>query len=435
MRKLGLVERARRSLQTRLGLAVLLGLHIVICCISLAKVSTFQTYMGYDADRLPQALIVVAAFSCLAWLFVQGRFSFGYLVGFYLYSMVLGFLWLDNFTKYPYDHKTAGWSAAASMALFLFPAVLVKAPVRQIFTLSPRNFERLLTCILALAFVTIAIASFYNFRLTSLDRIYDYRDEIQFPGMIRYLIGIVSSALLPFAFACFFMLGHRWKAGLTLLLMLFFYPITLSKMALFAPAWILGMLVLSAIFEARATTILSLFLPLVTGLAIITLLGGDARSYTFRVFDLINIRMLATPSSAMDIYNHFFATHPITQFCQISFLKPFIACPYQEQLSVVMQKVYGLGNLNASLFATEGIASVGLYLAPLTALFCGLVIALGNRLSAGLPSRLILLSAALFPHVLLNVPLSTALLSHGAALLFLLWYVTPRAVFGTDVRQ
>ena len=107
--------------------------------------------------------------------------------------------------------------------------------------------------------------------------------------------------------------------------------------------------------------------------------------YTLYYFDLVNIRMMATPSSAMDIYNDFFSSHPLTWFCQISFLKPLMSCPYQEQLSLVMEKTYQLGNINASLFATEGIASVGLYLAPLVALACGLVIALGNRVSAGLP--------------------------------------------------
>jgi len=93
-----------------------------------------------------------------------------------------------------------------------------------------------------------------------------------------------------------------------------------------------------------------------------------------------------------------------------------------------MERAYD-GNLNASLFATEGIASVGLLFAPLTALLCGLVIALGNRLSAGLPPRFILISAAVLPQLFLNVPLTTVLLRYGAALIFLLWYLTPRAMF------
>jgi hypothetical protein len=148
-----------------------------------------------------------------------------------------------------------------------------------------------------------------------------------------------------------------------------------------------------------------------------------------RVFNIINIRMIATPSSALDIYNHFFASHPLTWFCQISVLKPLMQCPYQEPLAVVMQNTYGLGNLNASLFATEGVASVGLYLAPLAALAAGLVLALGNRASAGLPPRFVLMSAGVLPHILLNVPLSVAMLTHGTAILFLLWYVMPRSLF------
>jgi hypothetical protein len=131
----------------------------------------------------------------------------------------------------------------------------------------------------------------------------------------------------------------------------------------------------------------------------------------------------------MDVYNDFFATHELTYFCQISVVKRFMECPYHDQLSVVMEPAYKLGYFNASLFATEGIASVGAWYAPVAAFICGLVIALGNRLSAGLPSGFILLSAAVIPQVLLNVPLTTVLLTHGVGLLFLLWYVTPRSIF------
>jgi hypothetical protein len=93
-----------------------------------------------------------------------------------------------------------------------------------------------------------------------------------------------------------------------------------------------------------------------------------------------------------------------------------------------MEKTYQLGNFNASLFATEGIASVGQILAPISAFVCGLVIAFGNRLAAGLPPKFILLSGGVLPQVFLNVPLSTTLLTNGASILVLLWYVTPRDI-------
>ena len=173
-----------------------------------------------------------------------------------------------------------------------------------------------------------------------------------------------------------------------------------------------------------------LLAPILAGLAIVIL----SNTYAAFIFSTVNFRMIAIPSVALDVYNDFFSKHELTDFCQISLLKQIMPCPYQEQLSVVMQRAYGLGNFNASLFATEGIASVGLFFAPVTTFLCGLVIAFGNRLSAGLPPRFILISGAILPQILLNVPLTTALLTHGAGILFLLWYITPRKVFQAAAR-
>ena len=221
-----------------------------------------------------------------------------------------------------------------------------------------------------------------------------------------------------------------WRAVAILVLLLLCYPITLSKTAFFAPFWLIAALVLSRIFEARIAVVWLLLGPILAGLASIILFNA----YSAFLFSTVNFRMIAIPSVAMDVYNDFFARHELTHFCQILLLKPIMPCPYQEQLSIVMAKAYGLGNFNASLFATEGIASVGLFSAPVTTFLCGLVIALGNRLSAGLPPRFILISGALLPQILLNVPLTTALLTHGAGILFLLWYITPRAMFEADDR-
>lgn len=422
----GIVERACLKVRANFTLLALLLLHTAVCCLSLAEVSRHQSYIPFNTKGLFTAAIISAAFSTISLLFAAVRFSFGYFVGFYLYTMILGFLWIENFTIYPYEHVLAGMSAAASLLLFLLPALLFKRPLPRNFEISPGALDQVLKSILALAIVTIAAAASYNFRFVSLDHIYDFRNELAFPAPIRYLIGIILSALLPFAFACYWALKRRWSASAALVLMLLFYPITLSKFSFFAPTWIIALLVLSKMFQARTTTILSLLLPLLLGLFTLPFASKNATPF---YFNLVNIRMVATPSSAMDIYNHFFSTHPLTYFCQISFLKPLTACPYPDQLSVVMDHAYHFGNLNASLFATEGIASVGLLFAPLAAFICGLVIAVGNRLSAGLPSRFILVSGALMPQVLMNVPLSTALLTHGMAALFLLWCITPRMIF------
>jgi hypothetical protein len=94
---------------------------------------------------------------------------------------------------------------------------------------------------------------------------------------------------------------------------------------------------------------------------------ADRRRGSGEYFSIVNLRVMATPSSALDVYNDFFSTHPITCFCQINSVKLFLACPYGE-LGVEMSRDYTAGNFNASLFASEGIASVGVWLSPPAAL-------------------------------------------------------------------
>ncbi|MBR0843855.1 hypothetical protein JQ607_26980 [Bradyrhizobium liaoningense] len=411
----------------RVILGSLIGFHIIACCISLACLSRdyYVYHIYYDPVLLKGAALAIAAFALLSYVFLRAPFSFGYFVGFYFYTMVVGYLWLNSFSRFEYNHWLSGASAVASMVGFLAPALFVSSPIRQRFRIEESTFDRMLTFILVVGVATILFSATYSFRLVSLAQMYEFREKITIPNPLYYWIGITSNSLLPFIFACFVVRKSYWRAGFTLALLLLFYPITLNKIALFTPAWLLTLAVLTRLFDCRVTVVISLLLPLIAGLVLYQILGTDARRY----LELVNLRMIATPSNAMDIYNDFFFHHPYTYFCQIRLLKALVACPYQDQLGVVMSSAYGLGNFNASLFSTEGIASVGPLLAPIPVLICGLVVAFANRLSAGLPSRLVLISSSVLPQILLNVPLTTTLLSHGAAFLFLLWYVAPRSMF------
>lgn len=415
------------KIQVRLKLAVLLAIHTILCCVSLVYLAPNHTFHLFYDDRLwLQVVIVVAAFSAISLLFVFSEFSFGYFAGLYFYTMILGFLWLSTFSDLNYNHRLAEISAAASAVAFLLPAVLISSPLRP-FAMGEKSFERLLTLILLLAVATIASSAAYNFRILGVTEVYNYRDGFKIPAFLRYATGITSTVLLPFAFACFLARDAWWRAGFALVLLLLLYPITLNKLVLFAPLWLVVLAALSRFSGARTAAILSLSLPLLAGLMLMVYFPQHAYPFSH----LFNLRAVAIPSIAMDIYNDFFANHDLTYFCQILVAKAFVACPYHEPLSVVMERTYGLGPFNASLFATEGIASVGPWLAPFSALICGLVIALGNRASSGLPSRFVLISGGVLVQALLNVPLTTALLTHGAAILFLLWYITPRHIAGT----
>jgi len=417
-----------------LTLQGLLLAHVIVCCVSLVLVINiyyFPTLFAFSSAKLFPAMLATAPAVLLLPLFVLSRFSFGYFVGFALYTIIVGYLWLARFSMLDYDHSFGVVSALLSLLAFLLPALFVTSPVRQHIVLSRAVFDRVLTAILALSTAVIAIGAFYNFRPVGLDHIYDVRATLDLPRPLIYGIGICSNALLPFAFACYFMRGDRFRAAATLLLLLLFYPIMLTKLALFTPAWLLFLVLLTGYFEARIAVVLSLLLVISIGVALqlAQMAGALPYSLTIQYFGAANFRMIGVPSIVLDMYGDFFTKHSPTYFCQVTFLKPFVSCPYSEPLQAIMAKNYPMGSANASLLASEGFASLGIKWAPLSALACGLVVAVVNRLSAGLPPRFIMLSGGILLQVLMNVPMTTSMLTNGAAFLFVLWYVTPRGAF------
>ena len=241
------------------GLAFLILAHIVVCCLSLIYIAEVQGmivtttfHVLFGAARWYVAVAAVMAFALVSSVFVFARFTFGYFVGFYSYTMILGYLWLNSFTDLQYDHRLAGISAAASAVAFLLPALFITAPLQQIPTMTARSFDWLLTCILILSAATIFVGASYNFRLASLHNMYEYRAKLNAPAAVNYMVTIVSSALLPFAFAGFVAGKKHWHAAAVLVLLLLFYPITLTKVTLFTPLWLLVILLLSRLFEARS---------------------------------------------------------------------------------------------------------------------------------------------------------------------------------------
>jgi hypothetical protein len=417
----------------RLIMALLMLFYVAICCLSSDYAA--QLFPGYRLTHDPAMFLkagaAVALFMPVLLLFTFAGFSFGYFAGFYFFSMIAGYLWISFFSDYTYGHRTALLSAAISAVAFLLPALFITSPIKQIGAISLKTFDRLLSLIFLLCLITIIVSASYNFKLVDPSDVSGVRTD-PFPAILNYLIPVTSSSLLPFLFAVFLARKDLWRAGAVLVLLLFYYPVSLSKVAFFAPAWLVLIALLARISGAKLAVILSLLIPTMIGVVLIFLFHRNKAPADVAIgyFQMVNFRMLVVPSVAMDVYNDYFANHPHTHFCQIRILKFLVGCSNQEPLSIAMSNNYPFGgNFNASLFATEGIASVGVWLAPVSVFVGGLVIALGNRLSAGLPPSFVVVSGAILPQILLNVPLSTVLVTHGAGLLFLLWYITPRGMF------
>ena len=213
-------------MRSGLGRARRLCLHIAACCWSLDYAAdSYPGIVDFDRAHLLFALLIVAPFAMISTLFVISRFSFGYVLGFYFYTVILGYLWLVEFSQLAYDHPKAAVSMFLSGVAFLVPALFITSPIRQRIVLSARAFEIMLFYILVLGAIIVAVSASYNFKLASLSDIYKFREGLEFPAWLRYAIGMISNALLPFAYAGFVARGNRWGATTALLLILLFYPL------------------------------------------------------------------------------------------------------------------------------------------------------------------------------------------------------------------
>src|SRR3954467_6601443 len=136
-------------------------LYVVLTCSSLAAVAiVYRTFhIEFDPDLITAPVWSIAVVAAAGMLFAAAKFSFGYAVGFYLYSTVLGFVWLSYFTKFEYDHELARISALASLLAFMLPALFIRSGLRRRFTLRPDQVQFLLFAILAVSAATAAVCS------------------------------------------------------------------------------------------------------------------------------------------------------------------------------------------------------------------------------------------------------------------------------------
>jgi len=396
----------------------ILGFFVLSVGSLIACGHAFPAMHVWRSDLTVQAMLGTAFMVVFIPAFVAARSSFGYLVGFSLLSAVFGFVWLSFFSEFDYPHAIARWAMIAALAAAIIPLMFQNIQLWRP-DLSGATIERVALLLLVSSFAVLIGDISYG---ANLGNPYGAaRNAVVRPALLNYLTGIMIGAVLPYLFA-HFASHRRWIAATgVLLLALSFYPVVNNKTVLLLPIWLPFLFWLFSRFNPRLATVLAFLIPMIIGLLAFFVLAAD-RNYV--LFSAINLRFLAIPSLALDHYADFFAHRDLTWFCQITVLRHATACPYGE-LGPTLGAIYRNGNFNASFLATEGIASVGLPLTPLSALACGLILSIGSMVSRHLPPRFIAVSSGIAVQAIMNVPLTTGLLSNGVALLFLLWWLTP----------
>ncbi|WP_407151067.1 hypothetical protein [Bradyrhizobium sp. ORS 86] len=404
-------------------IAVALLVFFVVSIVSLMVAgATFRNMQFWPSDNMsPDALVGVGAMMLFIPAFAVARFSFGYIVAFFLLSAVLGYVWLSFYSGFDYPHALARWSMFGALVGAATPLLFVNFEISRPAVTEDAS-RRIALALAAIAVLVLAADASYG--LTFGSPLGADRNSVTRPLVLNYLTGIVISGILPYLFAWFASGRQPIAAFLVLVLTAAYYPIAVNKTVLLLPLWLPIVFLLYARLNPRLATILSLLIPMVIGLTQYELVRLYSPNDPYYLFGVFNLRMISVPALAIDHYANFFHDHALTNFCQISLVRALMGCRYGE-LGPVMAQVYRAGNFNASFLATEGIASVGLQWTPVAALICGTILSIGSLASRHLSPPFIAASSAAAAEVLVNVPLSTAMVSNGLALLFLLWWLTP----------
>lgn len=313
---------------------------------------------------------------------------------------------------------------AASMAILLQASGLgckATAPIR-----SDRHLAPILG-VLTVVSMLVLVASYHEYmRLVSFEDVYDLRfaaNENERSGLVNYLISWLSYCFLPFYFARGVLRRNFADIAIGLLGCVLIYAATGSKAAILMPAVIL---ILNRLIGSGKDFLLRLVTVLTISIFLVTELLPDD-GILFWVKSILLLRVLGTGGWNMTVYYDYFSTNGYTFYTHIGPINALIGgYPYGAyslgQLIGLQYSGSEQANFNANFWASDGFAALGVLGVPVvTAALCAVFFAI-NRIASGFSTRFVVLWLVGFWLAMLNLPLSTAVLSGGGAMtLLLLW--------------
>jgi hypothetical protein len=265
-----------------------------------------------------------------------------------------------------------------------------------------------------------------HMRLVSFADVYDLRfeaSEVETNALIDYPLLWLSYCFLPFYIARGILRKSLVDLGVAFAGSVLIYATSGAKAALLMPFIIFGVHVASG---KAGNLLLRLLVLLTLGLLLIIVVLPN-QGVLLWVKSILLVRVLGTGGWTIATYYDYFSTHGFTFYTHIGPINALTdAYPYGElslgQLIGIEYSGSARANFNANFWASDGFAAAGVAGVPaVTVVLCGVFYAI-NWISRGYSIRFVTLWLCGFWLALLNVPLTTALLSGGGAItLLLLW--------------
>jgi len=348
-------------------------------------------------------------------------------------QLTFTFLWAE---------KTAELvSIQALLALSMTVLFRTSAPARALVSANGNDYaevfferNRLTTAIHVMSVVGLALMllEFHSImKIVSFEDVYDLRGdaaEIQSSTLTNYLIMWLTYCFGPFYIARALVRGSKkdWAVGMVILMLI--YGATGSKLALLTPLFMFAM---KYIDNGRDEFLIRFLTVVVVSVSMLVLIIPQEGILRW-VNAIFLMRVFGSNGWAAAVYYEFFASHGFTFYTHIGPVNAlFGGYPYGDHsLGQEIARFYlnsETANVNAGFWASDAFAALGLSgIVVVTAFLCLFMKEL-DKVSRHFPLRLINLWLLGFWMALMNVPLSTALLSCGGLMvIFLLRSMRPQ---------
>lgn len=294
-----------------------------------------------------------------------------------------------------------------------------------------RKLDHVVGALALFSTVLLLVSNLEHMRLVSFEDVYDLRFEsaaVPQSTASAYLISWLSYCFISYLYARG-LIYRKWSyvaAGLAASLLL--YMSTGAKTAALLLPVTMG---LNWLWKSGSDFLSRLLGTMVVAILVVVLVLPDSGVWMWAK-SIFLVRVLGTAGWTASKYLEHFGVEGFTYYSHIGPINALThAYPFDD---LSLGQMIGLAysgsieaNFNASFWASDGFAALGPIGVLVITPFVAAVLHITNRVTSHLDPRFTVLWMGGFFMALLNVPLSTALLSGGGLIIFLLaWWLSRR---------
>jgi hypothetical protein len=329
---------------------------------------------------------------------------------------------------------------AAGFAIVGLSYIAPLLPV-GLFVLPRRYFLSMFGVTFVGLFTWVIIAFRGRMQIVSFEDVYQLRfaaEEVLAGSNLGYGIGWLGASLNPFLMARGLAFKRSWLFLLGAVGQVTLYSIAGAKVV------VLSIILLPALYILMKGGLRRFGIHCAA--AVLMLLAAN-NVFNFTVGDdptkmglssLFMMRTVGMPGSLLGLYQDFFATHSKTFYSHVHGISSLVTYPYENSIGQELGNYY-FGNprlnCNAHLWATDGIAALGIPGVLVVSVFCACVFWLMDTAAKRhdiVFASLVFIYAA---EMMANSSLFTSFLTGGIGLSILLLWVAPPQVMGSTRRD